>query len=370
MAISSGIADEIQRLKEQSRKLEEELELQKEATARCHAQQEKVEEDTTKLRAKVADADAARASQLLADEQVRLDAEAQALAAATDEVESYRMKAAQLLSELRSTQASSSPRIKEELLQYQRASTSRVHQATLAWQSEQEVLRERLDNCEAELSSLRIECNDAKKDVSQLQRRTALLRLGRAAATHKHEVRMRNLEQKARREKAIMLRKLARQAEELEKEVALRKETLNKEVRRTEIIDKRSRDAGKDEIESLRDELEQLEDRIEAMEHRLRQNEVLSEAAEICPQLDEGDRVRRCAEAASFAGSVNFRNAANRLHWRALAPGSADGENVIHTQTGGRKLQGSASAPCLPQLRGGLQQLESQMQNIRGYRHS
>lgn len=308
-----------------------------------------------------------RASQLLSDEQVRLDAEAQALAAAADEVESYREKVTQLLSELRSTQNSSSWRIKEELLEYQRVSSSRLDEATSVWQREQEVLQQRVSAHEAELSSLRKEVAETKRHLSHLRRRTALLRLGRAAASHRHEVRVREIQQKARREKATALRKLAREADKLEKEVADSQETLNKEVRRTEIIDKRARDASKDEIETLRDELEQCEDRIEATEQRLRQSEVLADAAQICPQLEEGDRIRRCAEAASFVGSVNFRDAANRLHRQMLAP-ELDADNVNTRRRGaGRKLQGTASAPSLSQLRGGLQQLEDQMQGIRGY---
>merc|ERR1711924_501259 len=50
---------------------------------------------------------------------------------------------------------------------------------------------------------------------------------------------------------------------------------------------------------------EQLEDRIEAIEGRMRQEEILAKTVDLVPQ-SEGDRIRKWAEAAGGAGSVNF----------------------------------------------------------------
>jgi len=268
--------------------------------------------------------------------------------------EIHRAKVAELLAQMHAARYSVGQRIEDALVEHQRACSSRVEEAAAAWRSEQEVLSHRLCACESQLSSLREKGSEAEQHVHHLAR------LGRAAAAWKHEALIRGLQQKARRKRAAALRKLAREGEAVENEVTRRREALNKELRSIELADTKLREDRSDEIQALKDELEQWEDRAEAAEENLRQRDILADIAPIA----EGDRIRRWAEAASGVGSVNFRGAANRLRNRTLMS-SLEGEESNARASGSRKLPSAASAPSLPRLRGGLQQLEDQMQRLR-----
>jgi len=386
MAVAPEVAIEV--LKERSNVLQVELQEQQKRTQWLHANNQQAEQDVAKLRSQVAEAAAEGALQnideewalmwriKMSDENERLDAEATTVSAVKGEMEEHRAKVANLLAQMHSVRDSTSAQIEEALSELRSASSARVAQATSEWRSEKEVLCNQILTCKSELSSLRVEAEEARQRVRHLKRRTAAARLGRAAAAWQHELAVKGVWQKARREKASLLRKLAREREEIEKEVARHREALNREIRQAELADTRARKDRKNEFKALQDELEQLEDRIEAIEGRMRQEEILAKTVDLVPQ-SEGDRIRKWAEAAGGAGSVNFLGAAHRLHRRALMPG-LDGEDDDTARVelgGGRRpraggydalvIGGSASAPTLPRLTGGLRQLEEQIQGCR-----
>lgn len=355
-----AVTEEIARLKEQAGFLEAELQREQQRTRTLQAEQEQAGKEVAKLQSKLADASSASAKQAMANEQDRLKCEAATVAAARAKVEALRATAAGLLAEIRDTKESAGRRISENIAGEQRASDARMGVASSTWHCEKEVLDQRVAVCKTKLASLHTEVDEARCHARRLKRRTAIARLGRAAACWRHEHCVQELQQKARRERAVGLRKLAREGEKIENEVTCRREALNKAVRLAELEDEMLRKDRKAEITSLRDELGQLEDHIESVMERMRHQEILSDTVAIVP-IEEGDRIRKWAEA--NAGSSNFRGAAHRLHMRSLMPG-LDGDDIARNDAGS-KLRGTSSAPSLPSLRGGLQGLDDRIQGCR-----
>lgn len=350
------------RLKEQAGFLEAELQREQQRTRVLQAEREQADEEMAKLQSKLADPSTASAKQAMANEQERLEREAATVAAARAEVEAFRAKAAGLLAEIRFTKESTGRRISEVIAGEQRASDALVEVARSEWHCEKEVLDQQLDACKTKLASLHVEVKEARCHSRRLRRRTAIARLGRAASGWQHELGLQELQQKTRREKAVGLRKLAREGEKIDNEVTCRREALNKAVRLAKLKDEMLRKDRKAEMKCLRDELRQLEDHIESVEERMKHQEILADTVAIVP-IEEGDRIRKWAEAASGAGSANFRGAAHRLHMRSLTPG-LDGEDVARNDVGS-KLRGTSSTPSLPSLRGGLQGLDDRIQGCR-----
>jgi len=292
-----------------------------------------------------------------------LDGEAAIVAAAKAEVEAFRATAARLLAQMRATEDGTAGRIAEVIGAEQKASQARMDKASSEWHCEKQVLDERILACEAQLPCLHGELEEARSRARRLRRRTACVRLGRAAAAWRHELSVRELKHKARRARAAGLRKMKREGEAMAQEVIRRREALNKAVRLAELEDGVVQKDSKAEMKCLRDELEQLEDHIESVEERMRHQEILADTVAIVP-LEEGDRIRKWAEVASSAGSANFREAKHRLHNRSLMLGLHGEQNVVRRDIGG-KLRGSSSTPSLPSLRGGLQGLEDRIQGCR-----
>jgi len=361
-------------LKEQASILEAELQREQQRTRTLQEEHEEANKEVLKLRSKLADPSALSAKKAMADEQARLDGEAATMAAAKAEVEAFRTKAAGLLAEIRMTKESTGRRISEVIAEEQTVSAARMEKASSEWHCEREALQHRFLASKTELASLCFQADEARCHTRRLRRRTAVVRLGRAVGTWRHELCVRELRHKARRERAAGLRKLTREGEEIENQVTHRREALNKAVRLAELEDEVVRKDGKAEIKGLRDELEQLEERIESVEERMKQQEILAEAVAIVP-IEEGDRIRKWAEAASGAGSANFRGATHRLQRRSLMAG-LDGEDVVRNEVrkdgedvlryAVKKLRGSSSCPSsLPSLRGGLQGLEDRIQGCR-----
>jgi len=357
-----AVTEEIARLKEQAGFLEAELQREQQRTRTLQAEQEQAGDEVAKLQSKHADASSASAKQAMANEQDRLECEFATVAAARSKVEALRAKAAGPLAEIRDTKEAAGRRISENNAGEQRASDARVDVVSSAWHGEKEVLDQRIVVCKTKLASLHVEVDEARCHTRQLRRRTAIARLGRAAAGWRQQLGVQELQQKARRERAVGLRKLAREGEKIENEVTCRREALNKAVRLAELQDELLRKDRKAELTCLRDELRQLEDHIESVMERMRHQEILADTVAIVP-IEEGDRIRKWAEAAGGAGSANFRGAAYRLHMRSLMPG-LDGEDVARNDAGS-KLRGASSAPSLPSLRGGLQGLDDRIQGCR-----
>jgi len=298
--------------------------------------------------------------------QVRLDAEATAVAAARREMEARRGEAADLLANIRTTRENTSQLIEEGLAEQRGRSSAYLAEVKSQWKREQELLNRRIISGQAELSSIRDAATEAQQSALRLKIRTAVARLGRGAAAWQHDVRVQSLQQKARSARAVGLRKLTREGEEIEKKVTSCRESLNHEVRHEELLDERVRKDHRDEIKGLRDELQDVEQHIEYMQERTRQKGVLRDAVNMV-QLSEGDRIQRQAEASG-------RDAAPRVHMGALMPGFAGEESDAISRLDwrqeaaritGKKHRGTVSAPCLPGLQGGLRQLEGQIQGRR-----
>lgn len=360
MGSDADLAQEIARLKEQSEALHAEFEREQDLTQTLQARAEKADEEVANLGAKAAELSADRAVEAMREEHRRLDKQAFEAAAAKADMESHRSQAAELLAEIRNTQVSARRQIDDTLTELKFASNARIEAASQAWRDEQELLGRRIQECTSEVVSLQASAINARHRVGHARRRTAVARLGRAAARWKQEVCIKGMRQERRRTKAAALRKLNREQEEIDEEVTRCREALNTEIRRAEKEDKRVSEEHRGEIKGLRAELEQLEDRIEAAEERRKQKVLLAKAVNVAP-ISEADRVKRWADAVSGVGCDSFQGAARRLRGRALAPGFGEDDEHGADASGSRRLRNTASAPSLHRLMGGLRQLEEQM---------
>jgi len=279
------------------------------------------------------------------------------------EMVAHRAQASDLLAQTREARVCIGSRIDAAAAEYQRESHARLAEANSEWSREREVLDLQISTCQAAIAAHWAEDDEVRLRVCRLRRRTAVARIGRAGAAWKHETFVQAQRQKVRCARAVGLRKLNREKEKQTKEVNAQREALNKEVRRAEQEDENLRQDRAGEIKDLRDQVELLEDRIECVEERMKQKEILADAVDIVP-ISEGERMRRWAEAASCAGK--FKNASQRLQMRSHVPGLGVEEdnswlNLRKTQQG----SGSSSSPSLPQIQGGLRQLEAQMNDCR-----
>lgn len=366
-------ACEIERLKQLSHALQAQLQQEQERTEFLQEEHQKALTEVEALTEKINSPSIEQAIQKMAKEHSRLQREAAAVVAVRAELDAYRLRAGTILAETRKAKETIGERITEGLAEDRRCSMERMAKVHAEWNAEKEALEAGILGREDETKSTLEQVAELEQRSKQLRRRTAIARFGRAAAAYQQDLCLRSLQQDVRRERALGLRKLAREKEELDEEITSKREILNKAVRYEELEDERERKDNKKELKTLRDELEDLEDRIESLEERMKQKDILAESAAVAPPpLEEGERVRKWAEAAGSTGSANYKGATQRLQMRAA--NSVDEQETKQVQfvkntPAGWKLSPevpkSASAPTLPSIHGALQGLQERLQGCR-----
>lgn len=321
------MAVELELLKEQHEKLVAEHWSQREERLRADEALAKALQDLEESKKKKRELSLLQERRALAavQERARLDQEARDVLKSREEIRDLRQQVFSLVKTIKEADNTVQIRVKQAVAELKEDYKRRYqqqkdedHQEALRADAEQEALNAQILEKEAELAELRKKELEERTRTAALRRRLALAKISRAAAVWMGECRAAKEADKARREEAAELRRMARAKEDWDQQVVQRSLDLAKELKAEAFRHKQTRDEWAATLAEIAAEVRAVKERTAKTKEKLLQKAALAESVSIVA-VSEAERAVQHAEAA--LGSPRYAGARRRRDIRGMVPG-------------------------------------------------
>lgn len=352
---------DIAALKEQHEQLQNELDRARERTAEAESARQKSQEALLAWTMRHEQLKVMHEKQdLTSDAELeRIDKQVMIADEAKGQLEQIKQEVSDLKNTILEVQLESQRRINEGIAEIEAEFLEREQKKVSASRRDREAAEAQTAALQDKLLGLSLKLPDLRSHSRIASRRTALLRLGRAAATWRSECEEAERELRRNEEKSKELRRLAQLQSNMDHEISQAKHRYHTELEKEENEQAALLERYGEKKRALEDEVALLKERASKCTERTRLRAALFEALNIAP-ISESQRIRQQAEALSLLAEPAQR----RMATRGLVP-ELGGDRADVADLGARSKSaatlGEAARPPRRHVDGFLRGIEAQI---------